>query len=129
MKAKLKIDIKRKFKQDVFTNLIKEDIEKHGKPMHSINSAYIGIEWALNHSDDIKKLIKNNDYDKGFQDAIEKAKQIIISFIPLPSNKNHNINQDIDLLEERQKYAHQVAKKFEEIMLNKERILDTNLIE
>lgn len=116
MKAKLKRDIKRKFKQDVFTNLIKEDIEKHGKPMHSINGAYIGIEWALNQSDEIKNLIENNDYDKGFQDAIEKAKRIIISFIPLPSNKNHNINQDIDLLEERQKYAHQVAKKFEEMM-------------
>ena len=79
---------------------------------------------------DIEKILgENNAYDKGFQDAIEKAKQIIISFIPLPSNKNHNINQDIDLLEERQKYAHQVAKKFEEMMLNKERILDTNLIE
>lgn len=60
-------------------------------------------------------------YRKGFQDAVEKAKRIIISFIPLPSNKNHNINQDIDLLEERQKYAHQVAKKFEEIMLSNER--------
>ena len=79
---------------------------------------------------DIEKILgENNGYDKGFQDAIEKAKTIIINFMPLPSNKNHNINQDIDLLEERQKYAHQVAKKFEEMMLNKERTLDTNLIE
>ena len=71
---------------------------------------------------DIEKILgENNGYDKGFQDAIEKAKQIIISFMPLPSNKNHNINQDIDLLEERQKYAHQVAKKFEEIMNTDER--------
>ena len=129
MKSKLSIDIKRKFKNDVFTNLIKEDIERHGKGMHSINSAYIGIEWALKQSDEIKNLIENNAYEKGFQDAIEKAKQIIISFMPLPSNKNHNINQDIDLLEERQKYAFQVAEKFEEMMLNKERTLDTNLIE
>ena len=58
-------------------------------------------------------------YEKGFQDAIEKAKQIIISFMPLPSNQNHNINLNIELLEERQKYAKQVAKKFEEMMLNK----------
>ena len=55
-------------------------------------------------------------YNKGFQDAVEKAKQIIISYMPLPSYKNHNMNQDIVLLEERQKYAHQVAKKFEEMM-------------
>ena len=121
MKPKIKRDIKRKFKQDVFTNLIKEDIEKHGKPMHSINSAYIGIEWALNQSDEIKKLIENNDYDKGFQDAIEKAKQIIISYMPLPSNKNHNINYDVELLEERQKYAKQVSNKFEEFMNQEER--------
>ena len=121
MKPKIKRDIKRKFKQDVFTNLIKEDIEKHGKPMHSINSAYIGIEWALNQSDEIKKLIENNDYDKGFQDAIEKAKQIIISYMPLPSNKNHNINYDVELLEERQKYAKQVSNKFEEFMNQEKR--------
>ena len=59
MKPKIKRDIKRKFKQDVFTNLIKEDIEKHGKPMHSINSAYIGIEWVLSNYEEIKKLIEN----------------------------------------------------------------------
>lgn len=112
-------DIKRKFKNDVFTNLIKEDIERHGKGMHSINSAYIGIEWALNQSDEIKKLIECNGYEKGFKDAIEKAKTIIMNFMPLPSNKNHNMNLNVDLLEERQKYAHQVAKKFEEMMNNK----------
>ena len=116
MKNKLSRDIKRKFKNDVFTNLIKEDIEKHGKGMHSINSAYIGIEWALNQNEEIKTLIENNGYEKGFQDAIEKAKRIIISFMPLPSHKNHNMNYDVELLEERQKYAHQVAEKFEEMM-------------
>ena len=41
---KLSRQIKRKFKDEVFTNLIKEDIERYGKPRHSINSAYIGIE-------------------------------------------------------------------------------------
>lgn len=121
MKNKLSREIKRKFKNDVFSNLIKEDIEKYGKGMHSINSAYIGIEWALNQSDEIKKLIENNGYEQGFQDAIEKAKQIIISYMPLPSYKNHHINQDIELLEERQKYAKQVADKFEE-MINNNRI-------
>ena len=121
MKSTLSKDIKKKFKNDVFTNLIKEDIERHGKGMHSINSAYIGIEWALNQSDEIKNLIENNGYEKGFQDAIEKAKSIIINFMPLPSNKNHNMNLDTNLLEKRQKYAHQVAKKFEEMMSTDER--------
>lgn len=116
MKNKLSRDIKRKFKNDVFTNLIKKDIEKYGKGMHSINSAYIGIEWALNQNEEIKTLIENNGYEKGFQDAIEKAKQIIISFMPLPSHKNHHINYDVELLEERQKYAHKIAEKFEEMM-------------
>lgn len=55
-------------------------------------------------------------YEKGFNDAIEKAKQIIISFMPLPSHKNHNINYDVELLKERQKYAHKIAEKFEEMM-------------
>ena len=116
MKPKLSQTIKKKFKADVFTNLIKEDIKVHGKPRHNINGAYIGIEWALNQNEEIKKLIEDNDYDKGYQDAIEKAKQIIISFMPLPSNKNHNINCDLELLKEREKYAKQVAKKFEEMM-------------
>ena len=117
MKSILSRDIKRKFKNDVFTNLIKEDIERYGKGMHSINSAYIGIEWALNQSDEIE----NNGYEKGFQDAIEKTKSIIINFMPLPSNKNHNMNLDVNMLEKRQKYAHQVAKKFEEMMNTDER--------
>lgn len=116
MKAKLSIQIKKKFKEDVFTNIVKEDIKINGKPRHSINDAYIGIEWALNQNEEIKKLIENNDYDRGYQDAIEKAKRIIISLMPLPSNKNHNINCSLELLEEREKYAKQVAKKFEEMM-------------
>lgn len=116
MKTKISRYIKRKFKNDVFTNLIKEDIKKYGKGMHSINSAYIGIEWALNQNEEIKTLIENNGYEKGFQDAIKKAKQIIINFMPLPSNKNHNINYDVELLKERQKYAHKIAEKFEEMM-------------
>mgnify|MGYP003291712428 CR=1 FL=1 len=116
MKNKLSRDIKRNFKNDVFTNLIKKDIEKYGKGMHSINSAYIGIEWALNQNEEIKTLIENNGYEKGFQDAIEKAKQIIISFMPLPSPNNHNINSDVELLKERQEYAKQIAVKFEEMM-------------
>lgn len=65
---------------------------------------------------EIKKLIEDNDYDKGYQDAIEKAKKIIISFIPLPSYKNHNMNYDLELLKEREEYAKQVAEKFEEMM-------------
>lgn len=121
MKAKLDRQIKKKFKEDVFTNLIKEDIKVHGKPRHSINGAYIGIEWALKQNEEIKKLIEDNDYDNGYQDAIEKAKQIIISFMPLPSSQNHNINSNLNLLKEREKYAKQVAMKFEEMMLSNER--------
>lgn len=41
--------------------------------------------------------------------------------MPLPSNKNHNMNLDVNLVEKRQKYAHQVAKKFEEMMSTDER--------
>lgn len=60
-------------------------------------------------------------YRKGFQDAVEKAKRIIISFMPLPSNKNYNINSNVELLNERQKYAKQVSNKFEEFMNQEER--------
>lgn len=60
-------------------------------------------------------------YRKGFQDAVEKAKRIIISFMPLPSNRNYNINNDVEFLEERQKYAKQVSNKFEEFMNQEER--------
>lgn len=116
MKTKLLTDIKRKFKKEIFTNLIKEDIERHGKGMHSINSAYIGIEWALNQSDEIKNLIENNGYEKGFQDAIEKAKHIIMNYMPLPSHENHNLNYNVDLLEQRQEYAKKFAAMFEEKM-------------
>lgn len=72
-----------------------------------------------NQERDIK--LKNDDYKKGFQDAIEKAKRIIINYMPLPSHKNHNMNYDVKLIEERQKYAHQVAEKFEEMMNYNER--------
>ena len=37
--------------------------------------------------------------------------------MPLPSNKNHNINSDLELLKAREQYAKQVAKKFEEMMI------------
>ena len=121
MKTKLLTLIKRKFKYDIFNKIIKEDIEKHGKGMHSINIAYIGIEWAINQNDEIKKLIENSNYDKGFRDAIEKAKYFIINNTPLPSYKNHNICYDSNLLEERLKYAHQMAEKFEEMMNTDER--------
>lgn len=67
-------------------------------------------------SREIKRNFKNDGYEKGFQDAVEKAKRIIISFMPLPSNKNHNINYDVKLLKERQEYAHKIAEKFEEMM-------------
>lgn len=60
-------------------------------------------------------------YRKGFQDAVEKAKRIIINFMPLPSNKNYNINNNVEFLEERQKYAKQVSNKFEEFMNQEER--------
>jgi hypothetical protein len=41
--------------------------------------------------------------------------------MPLPSNKNYNINNDVEFLEERQKYAKQVSNKFEELMNQEER--------
>lgn len=45
-----------------------------------------------------------------------EPKKIIISFTPLPSYKNHNMNYDLELLKEREEYAKQVAEKFEEMM-------------
>ena len=116
MKTKLLTVIKRKFKKEIFTNLIKEDIEMYGRPIHSISSAYIGLEWAINNSEDIKEIVKNHDYDNGFQDAIEKAKLIIMNYMPLPSHENHNLNYNVDLLEQRQEYAKKFAAMFEEKM-------------
>lgn len=116
MKTKLLTDIKRKFKKEIFTNLIKEDIKMYGRPIHSISSAYIGLEWAINNSEDIKEMVKNNDYDNGFQDAIEKAKHIIMNYMPLPSHENHNLNYNVDLLEQRQEYAKKFVAMFEEKM-------------
>ena len=118
MKTKLLTVIKRKFKKEIFTNLIKKDIEMYGRPIHSISSAYIGLEWAINNSEDIKEIVKNNEYDNGFQDAIEKAKHIIMSYMPLPSPENHNLNYNVDLLEQRQEYAKKFVAMFEEKMNN-----------
>jgi hypothetical protein len=41
--------------------------------------------------------------------------------MPLPSNKKYNINNDVEFLEERQKYAKQVSNKFEEFTNQEER--------
>ena len=64
-------------------------------------------------------------YKKGFNDALEKAKRIIISFMPLPSHKNHNMNYNIELLKERMEYGKVIAKKFEKIMNEDERGVKT----
>lgn len=69
-----------------------------------------------------------NEYNRGFEDAIEKAKQIIISFMPLPSAVNHNINLDKALLQERYNYAIQVAKRFEDKMKEKRNVKGFNAI-
>lgn len=116
MKTKLLTVIKRKFKKEIFTKLIKKDIEMYGRPIHSISSAYIGLEWAINNSEDIKEIVKNNEYDNGFQDAIEKAKHIIMNYMPLPSHENYNLNYNVDLLEQRQEYVKKFVAMFEEKM-------------
>lgn len=69
-----------------------------------------------------------NEYNRGFEDAIEKAKQIIINFMPLPSPINHNINLDKVLLQERYDYAIQVAKRFEDKMKEKRNVKGFNAI-
>lgn len=98
-------------KDKYITSLAHQWIEQlHSKEFNSTNEEMCFQEYAY-----------CDGYEKGFNDAIKKAKQIIISFMPLPSYKNHNINQDIELLEERQKYAKQVADKFEELMNQEER--------
>lgn len=80
-----------------------------------------GVEFA-------EEEINNKDYNRGFEDAIEKAKQIIINFMPLPSSRNYNINLDKDALEERYKYAIQIATRFEEKMNEKRNVKGFNAI-
>jgi hypothetical protein len=80
-----------------------------------------GIEFAE------QKLVESQ-YNRGFEDAIEKAKQIIINFMPLPSPINHNINLDKVSLEKRYDYAIQIAKRFEEKMKEKRNVKDFNAI-
>ena len=132
---KLSIEITRNKENTLYTFRI-YDIE-HLVNFHSYDCVYFAQGYDYNEMiENIKKskfknvlkdfhqnenLIENDDYEKGFQDAIEKAKQIIISYMPLPSHKNHNMNYDVELLEERQKYAHQVAEKFEEMMNTNEK--------
>ena len=80
-----------------------------------------GIECA-------ERILADTEYNRGFEDAIEKAKQIIINFMPLPSSRNHNINLDKNALEERYKYAIQIATRFEEKMNEKRNVEGFNAI-
>lgn len=80
-----------------------------------------GVEYA-------EQKLANSRYNRGFEDAIEKAKQIIINFMPLPSPMNHNINLDKVALEKRYDYAIQVAKRFEDKMKEKRNVEGFNAI-
>lgn len=80
-----------------------------------------GVEFA-------EQKLADTEYNRGFEDAVEKAKQIIINFMPLPSSRNHNINLDKDALEERYKYAIQIATRFEEKMNEKRNVKGFNAI-
>lgn len=75
-----------------------------------------------------EQKLADTEYNRGFEDAIEKAKQIIINFMPLPSSRNHNINLDKDALEERYKYAIQIATRFEDKMNEKRNVKGFNAI-
>lgn len=75
-----------------------------------------------------EQKLADTEYNRGFEDAIEKAKQIIINFMPLPSSRNHNINLDKNALEERYKYAIQIATRFEEKMNEKRNVEGFNAI-
>ena len=39
-----------------------------------------------------------------------------MNYMPLPSHENHNLNYNVDLLEQRQEYAKKFAAMFEEKM-------------
>ena len=80
-----------------------------------------GVEFA-------EQKLADTEYNRGFEDAIEKAKQIIINFMPLPSSRNHNINLDKDALEERYQYAIQIATRFEDKMNEKRNVKGFNAI-
>lgn len=38
-------DLKKQFKQEIFTKLCEKDIKYCGKPRHHLNSAYEAIDW------------------------------------------------------------------------------------
>lgn len=61
--TRLNKNIKRRFKNEVFTPLIREDIDKFGKPKNNFHSAYIGIDWALQNFVD-KQPMEDSDEEE-----------------------------------------------------------------
>jgi hypothetical protein len=100
--------------------MIEQDILKYSN-LNRIELLHSKESNSTNEEMSFQENAYCDGYRKGYQDAVEKAKRIIISFMPLPSNKNYNINNNAEFLEERQKYAKQVSKKFEEFMNQEER--------
>lgn len=39
--------LKKRFKNEVFTDLCKKDIEMLGRPKHHIHSSYAALDWAV----------------------------------------------------------------------------------
>lgn len=49
--------LKIRFKDEVFTNLCKKDVEMWGKPRHHIHSSYAVLDWVVENLDLIPKNV------------------------------------------------------------------------
>ena len=49
--------LKKRFKNEVFTDLCKKDIEKWGKPKHHIHSSYAALDWVVENFDLLPKNV------------------------------------------------------------------------
>lgn len=60
--------LKKRFKNEVFTDLCKKDIEMWGRPKHHIHSSYAALDWVVENFDLLPKNVtipQKNDLQFG----------------------------------------------------------------
>lgn len=60
--------LKKRFKNEVFTDLCKKDIPIYGRPRHHLSSAYEAIDWIVENFDLLPKNVtipQKNDLEFG----------------------------------------------------------------
>lgn len=60
--------LKKRFKNEVFTDLCKKDVEMWGRPKHHIHSSYAALDWVLENFDLLPKNVtipQKNDLQFG----------------------------------------------------------------